>query len=169
MMKHWASLMRTLPASPSLGLCLFIHSVHTRISSLKWSAPPQLYSKTPHFSKPGNLLLREKLSVRATYLSPQLFRLWTNIIHLKFGLSFHDIRSEASCPHGGPDDKWINASLSQAEVGGHASFPLSSPSPVARERGEAWGVRKNGERRGCHGNRHGEPCVSEEAWDKMTK
>lgn len=125
--------------------------------------PPQTYSKTPHFSKSGNHFLGEKLSARATYLSPQLFRLRTNIIHLKFGLSFHDIRSEASCPHGGPDDKCIYVSLSQAEVGGHASFPLSSPSPVAGGGGRKRKERRGEERRGCHGNRHGEPCVSEQA------
>lgn len=72
-------------------------------------------------------------------------------------LSIRDISSEASCPHfRGGDDKRTYAS--QIQTGGHTRLPLFSP--ALKEEGRE-GRREAGEEeeRGCHGNRHGEPCV----------
>lgn len=133
MMKHWASLMRTLPPrrrSGSGSVYLFCPHSHLLFRTGSDMQPPI-------FLKSGSLLLlllRGRLSTRATCLSPPAIWAVNEYDLLLDGVS---MTSQTKHPllHGAPGGKRICASLSGAHAGGNAHAPslsVSSPSPRAR-------------------------------------
>lgn len=148
-MRHWASLMKTLPDLPLLHLSIL--SVNT---------PWNITKAVTHTVRTPPLGEKQKNQPNVCWSVSD-----DNKYDL-FEIGFYDSRSEASCSHREPGDKCIYVSLRQSR-GRRTTFlhPLILPKPKMDGWIDKWregGDKKKKEKasrvwemRGCHGNRRG--------------